>query len=168
MSINFLKKAITTLTLTILFLGSTITAQTSEFEKSFNATYSKNIKKPRINGTYIPKNLDDVYKEINELSSPNALHRFKLGEEAVVSKKLALGLGRWMYVNWNFYEGSRISHLLKTKYNISHPEDMSEFLITCYHRHLNKKTIHEKELATKIVDARIALLVKSKIIKEKK
>ena len=150
-------------TLSFIVFDAALHAQ-SDVEIQYLKQYNKNIRKPRINGVYIPKDLNDVYKELNELSSPNALQKFKLGEEQVVAKKLALGLGRWMFVNWNFYEGSRISHFLKTKYKITHPEDMSEFLIVCFHRYLNNKEIKEDDLAKSIVAKRVKMLVEKKII----
>ncbi len=153
--------------LTLFLVPITLMAQENRTDSIYMEQYKKNIRKPRINGVYIPKNLDDVYKELSELSSENALNKFKLGEEDIVAKKLALGLGRWIFVNWNFYEGSRISHYLKTQYGLSHPEDMSEFIIRCFHRHLNNKNIDDKRIADKIIGARLRLLIKKKIISKK-
>lgn len=114
-------------------------------EEEYEKQYQRNILKTQINGVYIPQDLTDAFKTILELSTPEALNKFKMGEEAVVVNKLKLGIGRWMILNWNFYEGSRFSHLLKEK-GLLHPEDMSSFMITTLHRHLNESDLNEEEL----------------------
>jgi hypothetical protein len=68
-----------------------------------------------------------------------------------------------MIVNWNFYEGSRLSHYLK-QMGLSYPEDMANFLIVCFHRHLNGKDLDEKNLVQKYIEARKADLLERKRI----
>ncbi len=113
-------------------------------EKEYEKQYFSNIKKSRINGVYIPKDLDDAFKELKALSPPESLVKFKNAPEDLVAKKLHGGLGLWMIVNWNFYDGSRFSHWMKTK-GISHPDDMAEFVIKSFHRHLNGLDLQVKE-----------------------
>jgi len=115
-------------------------------EKEYNIQYQKNIKKSRINGVYIPKDLDDVFKELSMLAGAEPLIKFKSAPEDVVASKLHFGLGRWMISNWNFYGGSRISHLLK-EMGVSFPDDMAQFLIISFHRHLNESPLESEALA---------------------
>jgi hypothetical protein len=58
-----------------------------------------------------------------------------------------------MEVNWNFHEGSRLSHYLKGK-GILHPEDMSKYLMICFHRKLNDKAMDEKSVIDGLVATR--------------
>ncbi len=127
----------------VMFLGITsslFSQDPVENEQSFEERYAQNIKKSRINGVYIPANLEEALNELQELSSEEALLKFAKGDEALVVKRLHFGLGKWMIYNWNFYEGSRISHYIK-ELGISHPDDQASFLITCLHRKLNGKDL---------------------------
>lgn len=114
-------------------------------------------------GVYIPKDLDDAFKELSDLSSPESLQKFKLSDEMTAAKKLHFGLGRWIIYNWNFYEGSRFSHYLKQK-GLSHPDDMAKFVMICFHRHLNNKPLEEEELIKVLVDERMRYLKENDIL----
>ena len=117
-------------------------------EAQADSLYQANIKKSRIRGVYIPKNLDEVFEELKSLSTPDATTKFALGEEDLVAERLHFGIGRWMRVNWNFEQGSRIVQHLKDL-GIYRINDMSDFLIRVYHRHLNKRPLGIEELAEK-------------------
>lgn len=103
-----------------------------------DSLYKVNITKSRINGVYIPRDLSEVYQELKDLSTPEATLKFQMGEEDVVARKLFFGIGRWMKVNWNLEQGSRISKVLKDQ-GILRVDDMVDALIRLYHRHLNDK-----------------------------
>lgn len=118
------------------------------FDVAFNKQYQQNIKKERINGVYIPKDLEDAFIELERLSDMEAVMKFRNAPEEVVARKLHFGLGKWMVVNWNFYDGSRFSHYLRTM-GISHPDDMAQFTIVSWHRHLNGRDLEMKERAAK-------------------
>lgn len=136
----------------LICFGGTFYAQDttpSSFDDA-KAEYQKNIKKSRINGVYIPKNLDDAFIELNQLSSPEAIKKFKAASEEVVAKKLHFGLGRWIVYNWNFYRGSRYSYYL-SQLGISNPDDMATFTIVSFHRHLNKRP---QEIDKRVKDIR--------------
>lgn len=115
-------------------------------EKEYLQKYAKNIKKSRINGVYIPKDIDEAFLELENLSESKAREKFKSGPEDLVAKRLIKGLGEWMIVNWNFYEGSRFSHHLRLQ-GVSHPNDMADFMIRIYHRSLNGKALDKDKLA---------------------
>ena len=128
-------------------------------EKDYQIQYEKNIRKSRINRVYIPANIDEVFDELNRLSPPESIAKFKGAEENVIASRLHFGLGRWMIENWNFYGGSRLSHLLK-EMGISFPDDMAQFLIISYHRHLNDKPLELKERAKLYADRRLNQQIK--------
>lgn len=122
-------------------------------ETEFKDTYEKNIKKSRINGVYIPKDIDDAFQELDALSTQEARAKYRSGDEDLVVSRLKMGIGQWMIVNWNFYEGSRLSHYIK-EIGVTHPEDMSEFMMRLYHRYLLGKDVDQKALADKIESTR--------------
>ncbi len=106
--------------------------------KEADSTYQSNILKTRINGVYIPKDLDDAFAELDRLSPPEALDKIRVEDETFVAQKLHYGLGRWMAYNWNFDEGSRFSHYLKGL-GLFYSAEMIDFVLISYHRYLNKK-----------------------------
>jgi len=136
------------------FLHLNVNAQ--EFANSaaeYDSMYAVNITKSKVNGIYIPKDIADAHKRILKLTPSQDIKKFMAQPEAEVCRKLHLGIGRWMIVNWNFYDGSRLSHHLKEK-GLSHPDDMANFLLRTLHRHMNKAEPMHDELIAELVDAR--------------
>lgn len=103
-----------------------------------DSLYKANIVKTRINGVYIPKDLEEAFTELDRLSPPDALLKIKVEEETFIARKLHFGLGRWMAINWNFDEGSRFSHFL-TKLGLLYRDEMIDFMLISYHRYLNQR-----------------------------
>ena len=119
-------------------------AQTKQ-DSIWERNYQKGIKKAKIDGVYIPKNLGDAHARLNRLISPEARQKFKNMTEDEVRHKLFFSLGRWIRFNWGFYEGSRLSHRLR-KLGVYHPDDMAEFIMITYHRKMQRKELNAKEL----------------------
>ena len=109
-------------------------------EKGYEAQYQRNIKKSRINGVYIPANLEEAFKELDDLSPEGAKAKFKNASEDIVATKLHFGLGRWISVYWNFIEGSRYVEYLR-QLGITDPDHMIQFTIVSYHRYKNNKPL---------------------------
>lgn len=109
-------------------------AQSAE-ELAYKKKYEENIKLAYINDVYIPEDVMDAMKQIDLLSDEAGRAKMIEAPEEVIASRLVKGLGKWMTLKWNFYEGSRLGHHLK-EYGVSHPEDMSRFLIVSYHRYL--------------------------------
>lgn len=128
--------------ITILAMSMCMVARGQFFPETAaeaDSIYQINIKKSRINGVYIPKNLDEALNELKVLSDDAALKKFKLASEDEVARGLHFGLGRWIRYNWNLETGSRLGHLLKEDYKIYGAEDQSDALIRLLHRDLNGK-----------------------------
>ena len=124
-------KLITTIYLiffTATIYGQSIAEEGSDAQKQFEKEYQANIKLTKIRGVYIPATVDEALGRIQKLSPPAAMSKFQTAPEVEVCAKLHFGIGRWMIQNWNFYTGSRISHVLKTK-GVLHPDDMAQFLL---------------------------------------
>lgn len=122
-------------------------------EKRFNDKYERNIKKSRINGVYIPKDLLEAFEELKALSTSESIQKYKEADADLVVKRLHYGLGRWIILNWNLYEGSRIGHHLKT-FGVSHPDDQAQFILYTFHNHLNNKDLDTENVAKKIIQRR--------------
>jgi hypothetical protein len=118
-----------------------------------DSTYQSNIKKSRLNGVYIPKDLADAFQELDRLSPPESLQKMKSTTEEVIAKKLHFGLGRWMSYNWNFDEGSRFSHFLK-QLGLYQSDDMIDFMLISYHRYLTKRPIDAPQIVKMQIEKR--------------
>ncbi len=154
----------------IFLLGwMNVQAQVPETAEQYEKEYQRRVKKEYINDIYIPKDLTDAFQELKRLSDKEAITRFQRAEEDTVAKKLYFSLGRWIVVNWGFHGGSRLSHWLKTKVGVAHPEDQALFVIRTFHRSLNKKELDVKTLVQELNEKRNKERIKNKkVIKTEK
>ncbi len=134
---------------------------TTKFEQTFEQRYQKRIHKPYLHGTYIPKDIGDVFNSLNQLIDKTAKKKFKEEDELVAVNKLFFSLGRWIIYNWEFYDGSRLSHYLH-KFELYHPDDMARFIIIEYHRYLRKEPLNAKEVIELVKGIRAAKEKKNK------
>lgn len=118
-----------------------------------DSTYQDNIKKSRLYGIYIPRDIDDALSKLMELTDEDARKPLKEVSEDIMVKKLYFGLGRWMEYNWNFEEGSRFSHYLRLK-GLYYTEDMTRFMLTLFHRHINQRPLESEKLIKTLIDQR--------------
>ncbi|MBK8195204.1 MAG: hypothetical protein IPK76_19050 [Lewinellaceae bacterium] len=141
----------------ILFLlgGFSLSAQEgpANDEKEFEKQYQERIKKDKLNGVYIPKNLDDAMLQFDKSISVESQAKIKVIAEDSVCGVLHNRLGQWMSLNWGFYGGSRLSHYLRSA-GVTFPDDMADFLLLAYHRKLNNETVSIKEFATRFREKR--------------
>jgi hypothetical protein len=115
-------------------------------EEEYQKRYNERITKDKLHGVYIPKNLDDAFVQLDKNISAESKEKIKVIPEDTVDALLHNRLGRWMITNWCFYEGSRFSHYLRSA-GVTYPDDMADFTIIAYHRHLNGKPVELRELA---------------------
>ena len=95
-----------------------------ETESEFDEGYQRRIRLEYIDGVYIPRDLSDALVQLNQLVDRESRARFKSADEEEAIRKLHFSLGRWITLNWGFYEGSRLSHSLKSL-GIHHPDYMA-------------------------------------------
>jgi hypothetical protein len=93
-----------------------------------------------INGVYIPKDLDDCFKQINSFWNDSIKIQVKNLKEEEFSGKVHLSFGMWLRNNWQLWSGSRLSEYFN-KLEVYHPDDMSGIILDSYHRFLNGKDI---------------------------
>lgn len=156
------------LIMTLGFSISTVVAQKApSVDDPAEVAYQKRILKSRINGVYIPKDLYDAFAQLNRLMDAPTRKQLQLMTEEEAGKKLYLIM--WICNNWGMYEGSRLSHYIQ-KMGISNPEHKAHFLITTYHRELNKKDLGLKERVEfyqkKTEEAKARKAKKGKVIHE--
>lgn len=125
----------------------------ADTEAQYNAQYEQRIKKERLFGRYIPKDLNDAFAQFDLLIDIKDRQKFQTLSEEEAYHKLFFSFQRWIVNNWGFDGGSRFSHYIKG-IGISHPEDMAAFVMVTYHRKLNGKDLGIKELATRLKDNR--------------
>ncbi len=139
-------KLLTALILLLVFASNLgLTQPSTSPDEAAEKKYQERIKKEYIYGVYIPEDLPDAFERLNKLIDKESKDKFKSVPEDIAVKKLHFSFGRWMIYNWGFYEGSRLSHHIR-ELGIYHPDDMARFIITTYHRYLNKEELKIKEL----------------------
>ncbi|MEM8524879.1 MAG: DUF6794 domain-containing protein [Bacteroidota bacterium] len=143
------------LLLITFFLGNTI-AIFAQKEMTAEERYEWRLKQEKLYGIYIPKDLTDAFVELNKKINTDSKMKFKNAPEEVVAKKLHFSLGRWMMVNWGFYEGSRLTAFLN-KLDLHHPDDMARFIIITFHRSVNRTPLEVKDLVEELKTKRANL-----------
>ncbi|MFK7935919.1 MAG: DUF6794 domain-containing protein [Saprospiraceae bacterium] len=138
----------------IPFINADLAAQkppetVSEYEKA----YQRRIRREMISGVYIPKDIGNAFAELNRLTDKESRAKFKSMPEALAAQKLHFSLGRWLIVNWGFYEGSRFTVWLN-QVGLFHPDDMARFVIITYHRNLNRNSLEVKALVEHLLENR--------------
>lgn len=94
-----------------------------------------------ISGVYIPKDLDDCFRQIDGLWSDSTKMKVKLQSEDYFATNAHFGLGLWTRNNWQLWGGSRLSKYFNDM-GIDHPDDMSGIILKSYHRYLTGKDIN--------------------------
>lgn len=97
-----------------------------------------------INGVYIPKDLEDCFKQIDSFWNDSTKTQVKQHTEKEFCAEAHHGFGAWMRGNWCLETGSRLSKYFN-EMGIYHPDDMSGIILHCYYRRLTGKDIDLKE-----------------------
>jgi len=87
-----------------------------------------------------PNNLLECFEQLdNILSNAEDAEWFKKANENEAISQSHYGLGTWIRNNWKL--NLKKSNLYKYFNNLglNHADDISEVILTSYHRHLNKK-----------------------------
>ncbi|MCB0570119.1 MAG: hypothetical protein KDC66_10165 [Phaeodactylibacter sp.] len=137
------KKWLLLLVLLTLAAGPSWGQKPPETEQEFDEGYQQRIQMEYIAGVYIPKDISDAIAQLNKLVDRESKAKFKSVSEDEAVHKLYFSFGRWITLNWGFYEGSRLSDALR-RMGVYHPDDMSQLIIRSFHRSLNQKPIDVK------------------------
>ncbi len=148
----------------LCFFSSFLAGQTRPAKKqiSLEEQYQKRIRQQYLSGVYIPIDLADAFAQFNQLIEKPTQDKFKSVPEGIAVKKLYFSFGRWISYNYGFREGSRFSVYLN-QLGIYHPEDMVNFVITTYHRNLNKSKLDVKPLLESLIENREKIKLENKL-----
>lgn len=115
-------------------------------EKSKRYAYEDENRKTidTLSGVYIPKNLDDCFKQLGVILEEETINEIKRIDEEELGANFHFGLGRWMRNNWQLWKGSRLSYYFNN-IGVYHPDDMSGIILTSYQRHLKGEDIKLEE-----------------------
>lgn len=116
------------------------------FDAPGGLSFEERVRKQRLNGHYIPYDIGDAMRELEEITSTTSQNAYAEREEDFVVRKLYFSFGRWLGVNWSLYDGSRISAYFR-ELGVDEPDGQIEMLMRLYHRHLNGKDLGVKQLA---------------------
>lgn len=83
-------------------------------------------------GVYIPIDLVDAHKELDEILSDSTKLQIKNGEQS------HFGLGMWLRNNWGLWKGGRLRCFFVEK-ELFHPDHISSLIITSYQMKLNNQ-----------------------------
>lgn len=88
-----------------------------------------------LRGVYIPKDLEDCFRQIDMFWDDSTKNQVKLWTEDEFSARAHLGFGMWMRNNWQLWGGSRLSKYFND-HEVYHPDNMSGMILRGYHRYL--------------------------------
>lgn len=110
-------------------------------EQKWDREYKIRFTADSLRGIYIPKDIDDAIAQINSFWPDSTITKVRNWPEKEFTGKLHMGFGMWMRNNWQLWGGSRLSEFFHDL-GIHHPDDMSDIILTSYHRILNQKPIN--------------------------
>src|SRR5512140_1014411 len=91
--------------LLIIFYGFFLLLDITNGQKDVNARFTVD----SINGVYIPKNLEDCFKQIDSFWADSIKQKVRAMSEREFSGQAHFGFGLWMRNNWQLWSGSRLS-----------------------------------------------------------
>lgn len=112
--------------------------------RRLDSIYQARIRMKDIEGVYIPKDLNDCFKELDKALDEEVKENFMALKDEEADRRMHNSLGKWIEHRWSLTEGSRLSHYFN-QMKVPHPDYMVGIIITSYHRHLHKKDLKLKE-----------------------
>ena len=122
----------------------TISNWSSGANSTINTKLEQKFTTDSLKGIYIPKDLEDCFKQINSYWNDSTKTQVKQRTEKDFCTEAHHGFGAWMRGNWHLEIGSRLSKYFN-EMGIYHPDDMSGIILHSYHRRLTGKDIELEE-----------------------
>lgn len=94
-----------------------------------------------LRGVFIPKNLDDCFKQIDSFWDDSTKVMVKQWTEDEFIGRAHFSFGMWMRNNWQLWGGSRLSKYFNDL-GVYHPDDMSGIILNSYYRYLTGNEIN--------------------------
>ena len=109
-----------------------------------NEIYLSIMQADTLDGIYIPKDLEDCFKQIDSFWGDSTKNEIQKMTEKTFSGMSYLSFGMWMRNNWCLWGGSRLSKYFNDL-EIYHPDDMSGIILDSYYRYVNNADIKLEE-----------------------
>ena len=134
-----------TVLICLLGLSSIVLSQNVTTSKE---TFEQRARQQKIGQHYIPADLIDAMKTLDGITPEDSKESYAAQTEDFVVERLFFSLGRWLAINWGFYDGSRFSIYLQ-QLGVDQPDGQKEMVMRAYHRHLNGKDLDVRDLVTR-------------------
>ena len=121
-----------------------IKTQKKPIDRVQDSIYYDRTKQKKLDGMYIPMDLYDCFRVLDQQMSETAKEQFKSYSDEEVDRKTHGTLGFWMEHKWSISEGSRLTEYFR-KMGVPHYDYMIGIIIQSYHRHLNGKDLKVRE-----------------------
>ena len=95
-----------------------------------------------------PNSVSEALLYLDQKFSDTTKYGFMYFPEDIAVSRLHFGFGMWMRNNWGLWRGGKLKDELIAM-GFTHPDDMSSFILTAYHRKLHGKEIDGKSEAAK-------------------
>lgn len=140
----------------LMFGPSAVLGQDSiTYEDQFQQEYEKRIQKSHINGFYIPKDLPDALRILEEIVDEEGKQKFASRPDSVAVNSVFFSFGRWININWGMEFGSRLTVSLN-QLGVSYPDDMVRLIMYAFHRHLRQQDMDVEFLVERVIAERKA------------
>lgn len=116
------------------------------FDAPQRLSYEERVRRERLDGHYIPYDIPDAMRELDEITSVTSQDAYAARDEEFAVRRLYFSFGRWLGLNWSLYEGSRLSAYFR-ELGVDSPDGQIEMLMRLWHRHLNNEDLGIKQLA---------------------
>ena len=151
------RKATTCIIVTLLLFVTSSAQKKVTYQRDYRF-YSE-----RIEGTYIPKDIDEAIDSLDTILSEKD-KRF-IADSLSMEEFCAdahFGVGMWMRNEWGLWSGSRLQKFL-TKKKVYHPDEMSYEILKAYYKKKIKGMDYSADRDIESHGSRTILIVKSKI-----
>lgn len=151
------RKATTCIIVTLLLCVTSSAQKKVTYQRDYRF-YSE-----RIEGTYIPKDIDEAIDSLDTILSEKD-KRF-IADSLSMEEFCAdahFGVGMWMRNEWRLWSGSRLQKFL-TKKKVYHPDEMSYEILKAYYKKKIKGMDYSADRDIESHGSRTILIVKSKI-----
>ncbi len=138
----------------VIFAAVGLGQDTLTYEEAYMAEYQQRIRKSHINGFYIPEDLNDAIRILDEIVDEEGKAKFSARPDSVAVNGVFFSFGRWININWGMELGSRLTVALN-ELGVSYPEDMIRLIMYAYHRHLNGQPLKIDQLVQMVIDERL-------------
>lgn len=151
------RKATTCIIVTLLLCVTSSAQKKVTYQRDYRF-YSE-----RIEGTYIPKDIDEAIDSLDTILSEK--------DKRFIADSLSMedfcadahfGVGMWMRNEWGLWSGSRLQKFL-TKKKVYHPDEMSYEILKAYYKKKIKGMDYSADRDIESHGSRTILIVKSKI-----